>query len=162
MSDWKNDNVEYVFACNYDNFNEEFKEKYDRDASENDWKLFKEKFSELRTSYICQNFHDGISEIIEGYYSEGFDEDKEDEDDEYVDEPCSGDEDDYDYHECTDHKCRYKGHWHKKSTKKDEVDGDGFVVCEHCGKGGGAHSSEDCLDLMREEAEKKVNLTVGA
>ena len=55
-----------------------------------------------------------------------FDEDKEDEEDEYVDEPCSGDEDDYDYHECTDHKCRYKGHWHKKSTKKDEDDE------EHC------------------------------
>lgn len=72
MSDWKNDNVEYVFACNYNNFNDEFKEKYDRDASENDWKLFKEKFNELRTSYICQNFHDSISEIIEGYYSEGF------------------------------------------------------------------------------------------
>jgi len=26
------------------------------------------------------------------------------------------------------------------------MDGDGFVVCEHCGKGGGAHASDDCPD----------------
>ena len=60
------------------------------------------------------------------YWSSLTDDIEEDEEAEYVDEPCSGDEDDYDYHECTDHKCRYKGHWHKKSTKKDEDDE------EHC------------------------------
>ena len=27
---------------------------------------------------------------------------------------------------------------------EDEVDGDGFVVCGHCGKGGGSHAPEDC------------------
>lgn len=73
-----------------------------------------------------KQFSDELREI--------FDEDKEDEEDEYVDEPCSGDEDDYDYHECTDHKCRYKGHWHKKSTKKDEDEEDECDCgdCERC------------------------------
>ena len=39
------------------------------------------------------------------------------------------------------------------------MDSDGFVVCEHCGKGGGAHSSEDCPDLMREETCVKCKET---
>jgi hypothetical protein len=26
------------------------------------------------------------------------------------------------------------------------MDGDGFVVCGHCGKGGGSHATEDCPD----------------
>ena len=69
---WKNDNVEYVFACNYENFNDEFKEKYDRDATEDDWKLFKEKFNELKTDRICEFFHTDITEIIDEEYTKEF------------------------------------------------------------------------------------------
>ena len=38
-----------------------------------------------------------------------------DDDDEYEDEPCSGDESDYEYAECCDTGCKYKGHWFKKT-----------------------------------------------
>ena len=39
----------------------------------------------------------------------------------------------------------------EEEEEEGEVDGDGFVVCEHCGKGGGAHASEDCPDYDYEE-----------
>ena len=32
------------------------------------------------------------------------------------------------------------------TTDNKEIDDDGFVVCEHCGKGGGSHSSDDCKE----------------
>ena len=31
-----------------------------------------------------------------------------------------------------------------------EVDGDGFVVCGHCGEGGGDHATEDCPGVDEE------------
>ena len=36
-----------------------------------------------------------------------------------VDEECPGDEDDYDYHECCDSGCKYKGHWYKKEANQN-------------------------------------------
>jgi len=40
-----------------------------------------------------------------------------------------------------------------EEAHKKEEDGDGFVVCEHCSKGGGAHASEDCPDYEPPEAD---------
>ena len=34
-----------------------------------------------------------------------------------IHEECPGDEDDYDYQECCDSGCKYKGHWYKKATQ---------------------------------------------
>ena len=107
--------------------------------------------------------------------------------DNLLEEPCPGDENDYDYHECTDIKCRYTGHWYKKTSVNEAEEpekkvnltveySEGFV-CDECGKESeenddttyamdGTFCNEGCLqnyiDLQREEAEKKVNLTVGA
>lgn len=36
-----------------------------------------------------------------------------------VDEECPGDEDDYDYQECCDSGCKYKGHWYKKEPTQN-------------------------------------------
>lgn len=145
------------------------------DGINNDMLTTAIKHSFLNEEEDDNEFHNHMRRVFEEWREENLTK-KTEEEDEYVDEPCSGDEDDYDYHECTDHKCRYKGHWHKKSTKKDEVDGDGFR-CDECGKDGvenddttyamdGTFCNEGCLqnhiDLLREEAEKKVNLTIGA
>jgi len=69
---YKSDSVSYLYECNYDEFNDEFKMRYNREASEADWNLFVEKFNELRTEHISSGILDGIHEIIEEYYSEGF------------------------------------------------------------------------------------------
>jgi hypothetical protein len=64
---YKSDNVSYLYQFNYDDFNEQFKEKYKRDASEIDWELFKEKFNSLKTDMIHEFLQYGITEIIENY-----------------------------------------------------------------------------------------------
>jgi hypothetical protein len=87
---YKKDNVEYVFACNYDNFNNEFKEKYNRDASEEDWNLFKEKFNSIRTDKIAEWFYIDITEIIDDNYEESDDDGYDGEDPHYAD--CSSHE----------------------------------------------------------------------
>ena len=99
-------------------FSDELKDIFDEDATE-------------RCCHECDEMFE-----IEGDNEHDTCPDCRDEKNEYVDEPCSGDEDDYDYHECTDNKCRYKGHWFKKTSVKEAEEA--------------------------EETEKKVNLTVGA
>lgn len=70
---YKNANVEYVWACNYDDFNDKFKEKYNRDADEEDWNLFKEKFNAIRTDKISEWFDIDVTEIIDDNYDESDD-----------------------------------------------------------------------------------------
>ena len=65
---YKKDNVEYVFACNYDDFNNQFKEKINRDATEAEWNLFKERFNAIRTDKIAEWFEIDITEIIDDNY----------------------------------------------------------------------------------------------
>jgi hypothetical protein len=67
---YKSDSVSYLYECNYEEFNDEFKMRYNREASEADWNLFVVKFNELRTEHISSGMLNGIHEIIEEYYHE--------------------------------------------------------------------------------------------
>ena len=173
---YKSDSVSYLYECNYDEFNDEFKMRYNREASEADWNLFVEKFNELRTEHISSGILDGIHEIIEEYYSEGFvcDGCKETKEPDGHEVSCN---------ECgKDHGCsECNGTWtvRERHFCQDCNTGHGceMFCCDECGKESeenddttyamdGTFCNEGCLqnyiDLQREEAEKKVNLTVGA
>jgi len=50
---------------------------------------------------------------------------------------CDG----YDYHTAPDYQ-----ESDEEMKARGAMDGDGFVVCGTCGKGGGAHATEDCPD----------------
>jgi hypothetical protein len=59
---------------------------------------------------------------------------------------CDG----YDYHTAPDYQESEEDEDEEETDEqmkaRGAMDEDGFVVCGHCGKGGGSHATEDCPD----------------
>ena len=107
----------------------------------------------------CESIKD-LVEAIESQVKQYFEQLDEEEDEEEDGEKCVecgevvGDEEGWRDSKlklfCDDCK-EGADNYEEEDEEESEVDGDGFVVCEHCGKGGGAHASEDCPDYDYEE-----------
>ena len=176
---YKSDSVSYLYEFNFEEFNEQFKDRYNREASKEDWELFVVKFNELRTEHISSGIYDGIHEILEQYYVEGFvcEGCKETKEPDGLEVSCT---------QCSkNHGCsECNGSWTVRSRHFcDDCDtgyGYDMFCCNQCGYEGeenddttyamdGTFCNDKCLQHYceenkeeAEETEKKVNLTIGA